>query len=78
MTLDAEASRKLRRDLYVRVCRDSGFRMPYDRAAAFVGDMLHTSALDVWIAFSGTDVMQEIASGTHPVCHPPKAANPNP
>ena len=51
--------------LYVRVCRDSGFRMEAARAAHMVAVILKTDALKVWLEL-GTDNMDRIAAGTHP------------
>lgn len=62
----SETDRKMVQDLYIRVCRDSGFGLPFERAAAFVGDMLGTTALDVWVRMGvTTDDMMEIAAGKH-------------
>lgn len=52
--------------LYVRICRDSGFSMSFDKAAHFVADMLGISALEVWSAFGDITNMQRVASGEHP------------
>jgi hypothetical protein len=49
--------------MYVRVCRDSGFRMETARAAHFTAQLLDVSALDVWFAL-GLDNMERIAGGT--------------
>lgn len=55
--------------LYVRVCRDSGYRLPYDRAAALVSDMIGAgTALEIWLQFSSVATMMEIAEGRHPIC----------
>lgn len=64
-----QLSRHEIQQLYIRICRDSGFRLPFDQAAAVVGDMTGGSALTVWVdtGFT-TDMMQEIAAGTHPAC----------
>lgn len=56
--------------LYVRVCRDSGYRLPYDRAAALVSGMMgrHSSPLEIWLQFPSVATMIEIAEGRHPIC----------
>lgn len=52
--------------LYIRMCRDSGFRIPFNQAAALVGDILKTSALVVWAEMGLTILdMQTIAEGKH-------------
>jgi hypothetical protein len=54
------------RQLYIRVCRDSGFRMDMFRAAAFAGAVGGFHAMDVWLAMPSLQVMEQIADGTHP------------
>jgi hypothetical protein len=65
------AERQLIQQLYIRVCRDSGFRFDAVRAAQFVGEMLNTSALVVWLAMPSFSVMEEIAAGRHPAARRP-------
>lgn len=60
--------RKLIQDVYIRVCRDSNWNMPWDQAARFVADMLNIHPLAVGNAFPYIMTMQEIAAGIHPVC----------
>ena len=60
--------RKTTQDLFVRVCRDSRYKLPATTAAALVGRIMGTSALVVWLAMPSFDVMEEIAAGRHPVC----------
>ena len=62
------ADRKLKQDFYIRVCRDSGFTMDWAKAAQLTAGALSVSALEIGHAFPYLQVMQEIASGTHPVC----------
>ena len=64
----ATYTRKEIQDLYIRICRDSLFKMDYIRVAHFVADMLKISAIEVWMAFSNMSTMERIAAGTHPVC----------
>lgn len=54
---------------YARVCRDSGFSLNYDQAAALVSSMLGIHPLEVWTACGCLDNMQKIADGTHPHLH---------
>lgn len=53
------------RQLYIRVCRDSGFTLPFDRAAHLAGQVGGFTALDVWMCMPYMEVMVEIAAGTH-------------
>lgn len=61
--------RKLIQDLYIRVCKDSGWKLPSDRAAKLTADTLGISALDVALSMPYLSVMEEIATGRHSVCH---------
>lgn len=61
--------RKLAQDLYIRVCRDSGWQLDYIEAAKLVARVLNTSPLLIWTKFSSLDLMRQIASGEHPTCH---------
>lgn len=58
--------RKTVTDAYIRVCRDSGFSLPFDRAAALVGKMLNITPLEVWLAVGTIETMKRVASGEHP------------
>lgn len=60
--------RKTITDLFIRTCRDSGFGLDCYRAAAFVGNILHISAFEVYLAIGSLDAMQKVAAGTHPAC----------
>lgn len=60
---------------YIRICRDSGWRMDYIRAAQFVADLYGISALEVWTTFGGLDIMQDIAQGKHPAVNNPEYDN---
>lgn len=64
-TPDHRPARKLVQDLYIRMCRDSGFKLDHIRAAHFVAEMLGISALEVWMTMD-MDIMERIANGTHP------------
>lgn len=51
---------------YIRVCRDSGFRLDYIQAAILTSRVIGCSALEIWLAFSSLGVMEEVAKGLHP------------
>lgn len=61
--------RKFIQDLYIRVCRDSGFMMDFTRAAAFAGKVGGFHPMDVWTAMPDLDTMRKIAAGDHPAAH---------
>lgn len=58
--------RKLIQDVYIRVCRDSGFRESFTRAAKITATLLGIHPLQVWVAFGRLETMEEVAAGTHP------------
>lgn len=58
--------RKLRQDVYIRVCRDSGFTLDYVRASVIAAMMLKCSPLEIFFALPGLPVAEQIADGTHP------------
>lgn len=62
-------TKALWRKVFIRVCRDSGFKLPWDRAAHLTGDVVGVPAMLVWTAFPYLSVMQEIAVGAHPAAH---------
>lgn len=59
--------RKLKQEVYIRICKDSNFTMEFDQAARVAGLMLKCHPLEFWIAMD-IKIMQQIAAGTHPVC----------
>lgn len=61
-----ERDRKLKQDVFIRVCRDSQFQIEWTRAAKLTALILECHPMDVWGAFSCMDVMEKIAGGTHP------------
>lgn len=63
-----ENTRKKCQEAYIRVCRDSGWKMDYIDAAIFTGKLIDIHPLILWGAFSGFDQMDRIAKGEHPVC----------
>lgn len=53
--------------VYIRVCKDSGFQLSYDRAADLAAKILGTTALVLWVDMDiSLDIMKEIAAGIHP------------
>lgn len=51
---------------YIRMCRDSGFRLSADTAAKLTAMAFNCHPLEVWLAMPSLSVMDEIAAGTHP------------
>lgn len=51
---------------YIRICRDSHFKMDWAQAAKFTADLFSISTFDIWVAFGDTKVMQQVAIGEHP------------
>ena len=61
-----ELNRALIQNTFIRVARDSRFRMdPYD-VTHFVARLLNISALEVAFAFSDLQLMESVARGDHP------------
>lgn len=58
--------RKQIQDLFIRVCRDSGFQLSGTDAAVIAARSVGISPLEIWTAMPGIAVMDEIASGSHP------------
>lgn len=63
--------RWLVQQVFIRCCRDSGFRLDHVRAAVLAGQVLDVSPLEVWAAMGSFDVMERVADGTHPAAHRP-------
>lgn len=59
--------RKTIQDVYIRVCKDSGFGLDMFMAAKIAADTLNISSLEIGFAF-GMDTLEKIAKGEHPVC----------
>jgi hypothetical protein len=53
-------------ELFIRVCRDSGFTLDAARAAGVAAIAFGCHPLEVWMAMPSLDVMNEIAAGKHP------------
>lgn len=60
-----ESERNLHQRVYIRVCRDSLFKLDYVQAAHLSAQILRSHPLLFWAAL-GSDNMQRIANGTHP------------
>lgn len=58
---------KTRQDVYIRVCRDSGFQLDSTRAAILAANVLGCHPLEICMALD-MDLMNKIADGSHPVC----------
>jgi hypothetical protein len=59
--------RKLKQDIYIRVCKDSGFMLSSTDAAILAAKVIGCHPLEIWIALD-FDLMNRIASGEHPIC----------
>lgn len=70
--------RQTLQQIYVRVCRDSGFKLDMHRACALAAAAVGKHPLDIWIAMPSLDVMAAIAAGTHPAAHAPPPPLPAP
>ena len=62
-----DAARKLKQDIYIRVCKDSGFNLESTRAAIIAANVIGCHPMEIWMAME-FDLMNRIASGEHPVC----------
>lgn len=62
-----DTDRKLKQDVYIRVCKDSGFQLEATRAAILAANIIGCHPLEIWIALDLSN-MERIASGEHPVC----------
>lgn len=61
----SDAERKLHQQVFIRICRDSLFKMDYVQAAHLSAQMLRSHPLLIWVAL-GLSNMERIANGTHP------------
>lgn len=52
--------------LFIRVCRDSGFRLDEVNAAIITAKAAGIHPLEVWIALPSLTTMAQIARGEHP------------
>ncbi len=60
---------KMLQQIYIRVCRDSGFQLDPHRACALAAKIVGKHPLEIWMAMPSLDVMSEIAAGKHPSAH---------
>lgn len=51
--------------VFIRICRDSGFKMDAARAAVLTARTVGCHPLDVWAAMPDLDTMNRLAAGTH-------------
>ena len=58
--------RRLAQQMFIRVCRDSGFKLGAIRSAIFAAAILKCDPLEIWLAMPSLDVMDLIAAGAHP------------
>lgn len=64
---DAEKEERiLRQDVFIRVCRDSGYQMDARNAAILAAKVVGCHPLDIWKAMPDLSVMARIARGEHP------------
>ena len=56
--------RALKQEMFIRVCKDSGFRMEPVKAAQFSAQVLECHPLEILFAL-GWDNMVRIADGSH-------------
>jgi hypothetical protein len=54
---------------FIRVCRDSGFKLDAINAAGIAAQAIGCSPLQIWVAVGSLDTMDAIASGNHPAAH---------
>lgn len=59
------SERKIIQECYIRICRDSGFKLSATAAAALAAAAVKISAFEVLVAV-GFDNMSDIAAGNHP------------
>ena len=58
--------RAMLQQAYIRVCRDSGFRLDLHRACVIAAEVVGKRPMDIWSAIPSLDVMWKIAAGKHP------------
>lgn len=58
--------REQTQQLFIRVCRDSGFKLDAIDAAHIASRAAQISPLEFWTAVGSLAVMDAIASGKHP------------
>lgn len=63
-----DEERKIRTNLYIRICKDSGYQIPFDQAAALAAKITGWNTLS-FMTDIGLDNMKKIAAGEHPACN---------
>ena len=66
--------RKKIQDVFIRVCRDSGFQLEATRAANLASDALGIHPLQVLTAMGSMEAMERVATGEHPAVQRPTGA----
>lgn len=61
-------------NLYIRTCRDSGWKMDYVDAAQLTARVIGIHPMEIWTAMGTLQTMHDVAKGKHPVCHRDQAA----
>lgn len=61
--MDADAIQ----NVYIRIARDSQFRMDHIEVAKLAGAVLALHPFEVYCTFPYMDVMKDVAEGNHPV-----------
>lgn len=59
-------ARRFRQQIFIRVCRDSGFRVDAINAAYLAAMIARCHPLHIWLAMPDMDTMERIAAGKHP------------
>lgn len=62
-----QLTRKQIQDVYIRVCKDSGFQMEFIQATIFAAKLLKLHPWGVYDAFGDMSAMKAIATGSHPI-----------
>jgi len=62
-------NRKLKQEVYIRICQDSGWQLDYIEAAKLAGKVLTCHPFEVYNAFGDMSNMQKVATGEHPACN---------
>lgn len=64
------SEREQRQQVFIRVCKDSQFKMEPVAAALLAAKMLDCHPLEIWLGLDWP-TMVEIATGRHPACYVP-------
>lgn len=56
-------SRKQIQEVYIRVCKDGGYRLSAAQAAKLAAGALKIHPLEIWVAMSSFDTMEAYAEG---------------